>query len=312
MDVAVNDVEAAASPMNIVRRSAPSLLRRVQSGASHFELIYTPHSHWPLPRNDSRAELLTISVLDSSFNPPTLAHLSLANTRRPHYYDSENSDYDAKLLLLSIKNVDKTMKPGDATYLQRLEMMGLLVKRMAQPDTKQSNVAIAIIDEPTFVAKSRTLLACIAARLGAFSGTSDPPSLELSFILGMDTLERLFAPRYYASETKMLDSLRQFLLPPPAGDGSRVLCANRVMAPPDLLSPAPSPLQIPETAKHFFDEQRISLFDIGDTLSTYSSSVVRGAVGQLGPVSNGGGLWRTYVTDEVGDYIRENKLYVDQ
>jgi len=313
MDVAVNDDdEAAASTMNIVRRSAPGLLKRVQTGISHFEIVYTPHSHWPLPRNASNAEVLTVSVLDSSFNPPTLAHLALADTQRPHYPDSSDSDYDAKLLLLSIKNVDKMLKPGDATYLQRLEMMGLLAKRMSQSGAKESNVAIAIIDEPTFVAKSRTLLACLDARLRTFPITSNPPSLELSFILGMDTLERLFAPRYYASETDMMDSLRQFLLPPPAGDGSRVLCANRVMTPPDLLSPKRPPLPIPEAAKEFFDKHRISLFDIGDRLSTYSSSAVRGAVGQVGPDGNGGGLWRAFVTDEVADYICENKLYVDQ
>lgn len=114
-----------------------------------------------LPRY-KRAQPLRISILDSSFNPPTRAHLALAQSkppkrifvpgterqsnvssttvkprrpsagsgdavvtqeRKPEYNED---DYDARLLLLSVRNVDKTLKPGDATFVQRVEMMSQL------------------------------------------------------------------------------------------------------------------------------------------------------------------------------------------
>jgi nicotinamide-nucleotide adenylyltransferase len=78
--------------------------------------------------------------LDSSFNPPTLAHLALAKAPAPPprsggaigEIKDESSGYDAHLLLLSIRNADKPLKPGDATHLQRLEMMFFFAQDIIQ------------------------------------------------------------------------------------------------------------------------------------------------------------------------------------
>ncbi|ETW83294.1 hypothetical protein HETIRDRAFT_409165, partial [Heterobasidion irregulare TC 32-1] len=179
-------------------------LREIQHGRSQVALIHTPHTSWPLqPKSGLNLAMtpstLRISVLDSSFNPPTRAHLALASL--PHYSQSAPSDssseYDARLLLLSVRNADKHLKLGDATHVQRMEMMLLLAH-----DIRDNNTAVAIIDEPTFVGKSTALIAFLRSHLLQLS--LSPPasvvsSIELSFVQGFDTLERLLSPRYYDS-----------------------------------------------------------------------------------------------------------------
>lgn len=312
--------------MSTVRKSAPLLLQRLQQGHSvpPVELIYTPHSRWPLPHpriiHQHPNRPLRISILDSSYNPPTLAHLALANSPRPSYRDDgeQNSEvqdacgYDAKLLLLSVKNVDKSLKAGDATYQQRLEMMLLLSKVIrasantdashSLPEYEAANVAIAIIDKPTFVGKSSTLLDFLQQRF------TTPLPLELTFLVGLDTLERLFSPRYYTSETDMMASLRQFLSPAPQGDNSRIVCAERVSSPAEAVQCTDLPL-----AKEFMESDRIVMINIGNVVNSYSSSVIRSAIGRFGlgqSVDQVDG-WKSMVTKDIADYIIEERLYVD-
>ena len=315
----------ACAAMSTVRKSAPLLLQRLQQGISvpPVELIYTPHSRWPLPHSQTIQQhptrSLRISILDSSFNPPTLAHLALANSPRPSYRDddeqnSETQDtsscgYDAKLFLLSVKNADKSLKAGDATYQQRLEMMLLLSKDVIASQHEAANVAIAIIDKPTFVGKSSALLDFLQRRL------TTPLQLELTFLVGLDTLERLFSPRYYTSETDMMASLRQFLSAAPQGDNSRIVCAKRVSSPAGVAQSIESPENISSLAlaKEFRESDRIVVIDIGNIVNRYSSSAIRSAIGRLGfgqTVDQDGG-WKSMVTREIAYYIVEQRLYVD-
>ena len=111
-------------------------------------------------------------MLDSSFNPPTRAHLALAQSKPPSrlkptvtgtsgvpapFIDirrfrgtetaidrdegkvnkngDSDEDYDARLLLLSIRNADKILKTSDASYSQRLEMMYLLAHEVGRRGT---------------------------------------------------------------------------------------------------------------------------------------------------------------------------------
>ena len=314
----------ACTAMSTIRKSAPLLLQRLQQGisAAPVELIYTPHSRWPLPQTIQQHpnRSLRISILDSSFNPPTLAHLALANSPRPSLRDddeqnSETQDtcgYDAKLLLLSVKNVDKSLKAGDATYQQRLEMMLLLSKDVIaspSPEHEAANVAIAITDKPTFVGKSSALLDFLQRRL------TTPLPLELTFIVGLDTLERLFSPRYYTSETDMMASLRQFLSAAPRGDNSRIVCAKRVLSPAEATQTIESPEDISSLAlaKEFRESDRIVFIDIGNIVNRYSSSAIRSAIGRfgLGQTIDQVGGWKSMVTKEIADYIVEQRLYVN-
>ncbi|KAF4614076.1 hypothetical protein D9613_007927 [Agrocybe pediades] len=330
------DDTQAQSIMAGVRRVAPHLLQRVQQGLSNLELIHTPHSTWPLPHGNHVQQYnprrpLRVSILDSSFNPPTLAHLALANSCRVEgdsfYRTGEPKElsapaYDAKLLLLSVKNADKTLKPGDASYLQRLVMMSLLINDLkpdsgdlpiTTPDSSNltpgqlANVAIAIIDEPTFVGKSEAFRAFLKHRFCQPQFTQQDiaiDSVELSFLVGLDTLERLFSPRYYPSETDMMSKLHKFLSPSPEGDNARIVSARRTMTQSDIIQPKDNSL---ERAKPFMEAGRIAVIDIGRDISTYSSTTVRRSLNSVG--LSGDSVWRKLVTKSVADYILENELY---
>jgi nicotinamide-nucleotide adenylyltransferase len=274
------------------------------------ELVYTPHDHWPLPpsiNSTNSTTLLRISVLDSSFNPPTLAHLALAN----------HPTYDARLLLLSVRNVDKSLGPGDASYIQRLQMMYLLAMDIEHPSlpdegASNSNMAIAIIDEPTFIGKSSALLTFLRSRLSTF--TPSPPTPRLTFLLGMDTLTRLFSPRYYPSSTttisndqSMLTSLRHFF----NEEGSNIVCARRdpnsypsASSEPVLLT---SQSEVPPPALEFLTANRITFIDIGVDERGYSSSSVRRIVRSSSPSIRA--AWEKMVSPSIERYIKEKNLY---
>lgn len=293
-------------------------LHRLRRGLSTVEYVYMPHDRWPLPRRQTlTGSRLNISVLDSSFNPPTLAHLALANTPYPQRFVSAPGDSDrfhAKLLLLSVRNADKHLKQSDASHEQRLEMMIQLAREMSSDDigsgeADDANVAVAIIDEPTFVGKSNALLASLRERLSQLPGTSgaapstssSPPTPSLTFLVGMDTLDRLFSPRFYPSEEEMRTSLRRFLSPD--GDDSRVICARRLGMTEDSTVVEARSLS---AAQEFIDSGRIALVDLDEAVVMYSSSEVRDKIKSQEDETS----WVTLVTEGIADYIRKSDLYL--
>ena len=161
-----------------------SAIERVQQRAVSAALVYTSHERWPLsPTHSLPKSPVRISVLDSSFNPPTLAHLALANAPNPC---SPTSDYDAKLLLLSLRNADKILQEGDATLSQRVEMMSLLATRIHHNGpSSPPNIAVGLVNEPTFVAKSSALHRFLGDRLAELvPNPSHPISTQLTFLMG--------------------------------------------------------------------------------------------------------------------------------
>jgi nicotinamide-nucleotide adenylyltransferase len=270
------------------------LLNRVQTGLSSIELVYTPHPSWPLSHHNSPSSSthLRISVLDSSFNPPTLAHLALAKSQ------PAQGSYDARLLLLSIRNADKLLKPTDANLLQRLEMMAISTQDIDSdmPDSMR-NAATAIIDEPTFVGKSRNLLTFLRDHIASLDKGSlaSPPKIQLTFLQGFDTLERLFSPRYYASHSSMTTLLRGFFSPD--HDDSTLVCAWRGDESKDVSV-------LPSLAKEFIDAGRIVLIDIGEKERQISSTEIRGKRAR----SDEG--WKQFLTPRIARYVEEQKLYL--
>lgn len=279
-------------------------LQRLQQGLSTLELVHTPHGHWPYRPEQFHMRKscpLRVSVLDSSFNPPTLAHLALARSspRGPtdQAVSASEIDYDARLLLLSVRNVEKSLVPGDATYVQRLEMMYLLSLDIG------NNVAVAIIDQPTFVGKSTILhsffqskLASMHTPLAAGMGALHRP--KLTFLLGSDTLVRVFAPKFYASEEEMTRLLQNFLFPD--GQDCQIICAHR----PNVTIDEEVKRMALNAYRKFVDRERIHFINIGDDEQTLSSTQVRVTV------AAGKDDWKRLVTDLVANYIIENGLYV--
>lgn len=231
-----------------------------------IELVHLPHPKWPNDPNNPN-DPIHISILDSSFNPPTKAHFAISSapfppitlSNNPKATQSQNPSvspqkppppppspipYTARLLLFSARNVEKKPKMGDATIAQRVEMMKLQAAAMGRlSDVGQGGVAVGLINEATFVGKSRILRKFLGAREERSStieeetnrgnnhekGEEDSePKITLTFLIGTDTLVRFFDPRYYPpGEGKMQSCLEGYFSPPPNGDGSFLVSARR-------------------------------------------------------------------------------------
>jgi nicotinamide-nucleotide adenylyltransferase len=311
-----------------------ALIQRVQQRTSSVECAWASHGQWPLPaanRKHPKGAPLRVSVLDSSFNPPTLAHLALANVRPTPTQGvvgpsaegvlaegkpKKNDDFDAHLLLLSVRNADKSLKPSDATLVQRIEMMVALARSVHANEEGPANIAVAIIDEPTFVGKSRILREWLSHQISAMSqhdsdgpvsepSSAAPARSQLTFLVGFDTLERLIATRYYGSEEDMLRALRTFLSAPPEGDDSYVICARRVMDGSGSEEAQKREKLTMAAAKEFIDSGRVRLIDLSTQERTFSSSEVREKI------NSGDPTWRHMTPATVAEYVEVNKLYRD-
>jgi nicotinamide-nucleotide adenylyltransferase len=190
--------------------------------------------------------------------------------------------------------------------------------------TAEANVAVAVIDEPRFVDKSRLLLPFLRKRLAdlcSISSSSPNPSTHvptplLTFLQGLDALGCFFSPVYYESEEKMTQELRRFFAED--GDGCRVVCARRVQRPLDsragviddleqqdreILAYAESHIRSVVPLREYIDSGRISLIDIGQDVQILSSSELRDKA------QRGDDSWRRMTTSRVVDYIRQHNLY---
>lgn len=210
---------------------ARSCLSAILDSTSSFELVFASHPEWPFAPSSSTSDRssrqLTISCLDSSFNPPTKAHLEMALSPFPRKSDEEG-EYDALLLLLSAKNVDKVLKDGDAsfesvvfsplltscvqfseghsTFRQRLQMIHLmavhilsLAKNPPNGPKAWSNVAIGLLSEPVFVEKDKVIRDFFKKR----DEGKKVKNVRLAWLIGTDTLGRVLNPRCKFSTDEM-------------------------------------------------------------------------------------------------------------
>ena len=117
-----------------------------------------------------------VVVLDSSFNPPTLAHLNLLRK------STALIRFDAELLLLATENADKGLLGNDLEA--RVEMMQLLAREAAE---FANDLGVGLIRFPRFIDKARILTA------------STLKGCEIYFLMGSDTLVRFFDNKYYSN-----------------------------------------------------------------------------------------------------------------
>ena len=122
----------------------------------------------------------TLLCLSASFNPMTVAHAGLireaSRTIHPHEV----------LLLLATANVDK-----DVSGLPLGERLALLL-RFAEP---RPGVSVAAVGPGRFVDKMEAI------------HHAYPTGTRLFFLLGFDTLIRLFDPKYYSDKEGSLSAL---------------------------------------------------------------------------------------------------------
>ncbi len=174
------------------------------------------------------------AVLPSAYNPPTLAHEHLLQ-RALEAYGLHHA-----VAMLTTRNVDKGVH--GASLADRIGMLLALAQEWRALAVAASNQA-RIVDQA-------------AALTAAF------PSTEFDFIVGFDTLERLFARRYYAD---MEAELAPFF------EQHRVLAANRGDVEGHHVE-----AWVEKHAAPFAD--RILLLEIDEFPASLSSTRVRNAV----------------------------------
>lgn len=164
--------------------SSPSSFR-VLATLSSSTAFYTP--------------VKTLYVLDSSFNPPTLAHLRIAISALVHDKHANSSPTKRLLLLLATQNADKAPKP--ANFEQRLAMMALfadeLVQRMRSLDEEKGGIGGQVVVVDVGVTKSPLYLdkASVMDQSGQYGEIGGGP--EQVHLTGFDSLIRLLDPKYY-------------------------------------------------------------------------------------------------------------------
>ncbi|MDP6777829.1 MAG: hypothetical protein QGI83_13805 [Candidatus Latescibacteria bacterium] len=140
-----------------------------------------PHAHMVLKAVQGIGEIGgNLGILDASFNPMTRAHERMIEEA------TSLLGLDEVLLLLSSANVDKAVFGADLG--QRLAMLMAYAEEITA-------TSVAGCSHARFVDKSEAL------------GPLYPAETRLTFIIGSDTLVRLFDPKYYTDMPLELDRL---------------------------------------------------------------------------------------------------------
>lgn len=185
----------AANSVQQLRLRYASVLKNFVASAQTFDVLDTVPPQSGHQRNAAPSH--SLFVLDSSFNPPTAAHLSIAtsaleDSRRP----------SRLLLLLATQNADKPSKP--AWFEDRLVMMTLFAQdlrtHLQSRLSELPDIDIGVTKKPYFVDKAAAI-----EESGLY--TSDTEQVHLT---GYDTLIRIFNPKYYPP-THTLQPLEPFL-----------------------------------------------------------------------------------------------------
>ncbi|GAA5961546.1 hypothetical protein JCM3765_002621 [Sporobolomyces pararoseus] len=201
----------------------------LSSPPSPLSFIYSSHSSWPYPPNSTTSTLSpTISVLDSSFNPPHAAHKALAETVSS---SSDSTPPQAHLLTFTISNADKKLDEKD--LFTRLEMIRSMAIDLNRQDSKNwNNVAVAVLDAATFVKKAeilkREIPKLLLSSLLKQQQEEEEKVIEFEpnfvFPVGWDTLIRIFASRYYPPPGPDLSTSMETLF---STNRSSLVCARR-------------------------------------------------------------------------------------
>ncbi|KAJ0120959.1 cytidylyltransferase family protein [Diaporthe amygdali] len=209
-------------------------LRSFQSSGRPFQLIQQNASTTSSSGAAAARRCRTLIVLDSSFNPPTLAHMQMATSALQDLRTQQSIAATLKggssgqrrglpddvrlLLLLAVNNADKAPKP--ATFEERLLMMGEFAgdvqrawRTLARETVRQEEdshageeaatlpVDIGLTTLPYFHDKSAAIATSPEYHFPASETDSNEgePHTDQIFLAGYDTLIRIFNPKYYKS-----------------------------------------------------------------------------------------------------------------
>ncbi|XP_044723842.1 cytidylyltransferase [Hirsutella rhossiliensis] len=155
-------------------------------------LCTLPHHGSPGPRRPLQ-RVRRLVVLDSSFNPPTRAHARMARAAV-----REGGPGARLMLLLAVNNADKAPRP--ASFPVRLGMMEALARGLLLGGVGVE-IDVAVTTMAFFHDKARAVAEsgfyhdqCQAMTDGGEKREAEP---EQVFLVGFDTLVRIFNPKYY-------------------------------------------------------------------------------------------------------------------
>ncbi|KAJ3053097.1 hypothetical protein HK097_005040 [Rhizophlyctis rosea] len=286
--------------------------------------FHTPSTSPPFPSTTPLSSPLNILILDSSYNPPTTAHLSLLQSSLSHLPQKPTQT----LLTFSPANADKSFSPSHLPT--RLTLISLLADTFSLQNPQTPTQTI-LLSKPYFKDKANELL----LHYRQISRSQSAESIRLWFILGYDTLIRFFDPKYY-KEIDMTREMEKFF------EKGRIVCANRVVpstspsSPPQSVQQNASRNKIQEQEgilKQFMDSSDAAsliarfkdrIFFLPEWLDSevagVSSTLVRGLLkeywhakteGTVEEVKELEGRLRELVPAGVVDFVLEEGLYKD-
>ena len=199
-----------------------------------------------------------VAVLPAAYNPPTLAHHHLLQLAL------SDPEITTGAALLSTRNVDKGVH--GASLPQRIEMLQLLAS--------ESGIAVLATNQARLADQSRAL-------------SRSFPGGNFDFVVGYDTLVRVFDERYY---TDMPSELEAFFA------DHRLFATNRAAHSVTDVSRFVAEHPLAHTHR-----DRILIRELDDHPASLSSTAAREHAAQ--------GIESTHLLAPVAAYIREHGLY---
>lgn len=268
--------------------SSLSILKTFVTSGSAFKIVYTT-SNGPIISNITKRVL----VLDSSFNPPHFGHATLVKKSILYHFPDQSdvsvSTINTKsvLLLLSLKNADK--KTADlGNYSLRLDMIQLLASHISE----DYGIACSI---------GLTTKSLFTEKISAINQEINKPQVKFTFLLGFDTLVRLFDPKYYPNQS--ISSALKLLF---ANSSFFILSRNDEKYPQEEQEKYIEKIERGEFKNDIPSEWTRHLFLVrGDGTSlNISSSEIRAMI-------NGGQeKWKKYTYADIIGYITDHNMYV--
>ena len=271
-----------------------STLAAFSASSSNFRVLSTI----PPAAGSSKPRPSTLYVLDSSFNPPTRAHLQIAKSALT---DDKGASPKRLLLLLATQNADKAPRP--ASFEHRLALMDIfaadLLRGMREQKLEADELAvdIGVTKCPYFVDKAAAI-----QESGTYEG-----SVEQVHLTGYDTLIRIMNPKYYPP-AHTLAPLEPFL------SQHRLRVTYRTAADwgeqkeqDEYLRRISDGERESEGAKKEWAERIVLVKGRQEGKQTISSTKVRDAI-KKGDQTE----LKTLITDGVGQYILEEEPYRDE
>lgn len=241
---------------------------------NNFQLIFHYHTIIEGLRGDPHPRLLLLSrseeaaerggkklgVFPSSFNPITKGHVAILQRA------AEIEAFKEILLVLDTHAMDKEIV--GATLVDRLLMVHVLFEDFP-------HFSVGVSNRGLFLNKAELLK-------GMY-----PSETDITFIVGYDTMKRVFDPKYYEDREGALDQLFGSCM---------FMVANRESQGREALKK----LMVSGVNRRFKD--KVHFFEIPNHLANISSSHVRQRVKEGKPFTR-------LVPTQIGECIKEVKLY---